>query len=342
MLNRIVLIAILSVLALGALSAQEDFNAPGQVQVSQLEFLGKTPPLRTLVERPNTNPEKRKAYKANRPQITRNFQNLQALQPRPPKQERTTFDPLRQLAIEKTTNDQVEPFVNYNGIGYSNVVPPDPSVAVGKNHVVQMVNATLIEIYDKEGNVVMNEFSANSLWNSTGFQSAGDPVILYDHDADRWMITEFAPQGANTLLIAISETDDPTGSYYVYDFQTPNFPDYPKFGVWPDAYTVGTNELPSVPVYALERQKMLNGEENPKLIRVTANSLNAAFFPMLLPADWDGDTPPMPGTKPMFLRVRDGNFSDAVQIYTMTIDWDNPNNSSLDDDEVIIEDVDTE
>ena len=238
--------------------------------------------------------------------------------------------------------NQVEPFINFDGIDATNSTPPDPSMAVGKDHVLQMVNATFIRIYDKEGNPVTNEFSANTFWSGTGFNSAGDPIVLYDHEADRWMITEFAPQGANTLLIAISETEDPTGSYFIYDFQTPNFPDYPKFGIWPEAYIIGTNELPSVPVYALEREKMLAGEEDVTMIRVTASTLNSAFFPMLLPSDWEGATPPPADTKPMFLRVRDGNFSDAVQVYTLNIDWDNPNNSSLDFEEVEIEDVDTD
>lgn len=309
--------------------AQQDFDAPGAVHSSKVEFLGKTPPIRERLNIPNTDPEKRKAHKANRPRIVENFRNQSALYEPLEFDQYTGADPVRQLGILKNNESQVEPIVNVDGIGFTNVAPPDPSLAVSEDFVMQAVNATTLQVFDKEGNPVSNTFSANTFWAGTGFASSGDPILLFDKEAKRWIITEFASPQDNTLLWAISETEDPLGSYFIYDFQTPNFPDYPKYGIWPEAYVVGTNELPSVPVYAVERQKMLAGEEDVTLVRVTANPINASFFPMLLPADWDGDTPPPATTKPMFLRVRDGNNSDAVQIYTFDINFDNPNSSGL-------------
>ena len=82
--------------------------------------------------------------------------------------------------------------------------------------------------------------------------------MLYDQAANRWFLSEFA-DGGNHLCVYVSKTADPTGQYWAYDFTTPNFPDYPKYGVWPDAYYVTTNEDSGPAVYALERSDMLNG-----------------------------------------------------------------------------------
>ena len=69
----------------------------------------------------------------------------------------------------------------------------------------------------------------------------GDPIVVYDRLADRWVISQFAkPAGATQPqdeCIAVSQTDDATGAWYRYDFHlTFRFSDYPKFGVWPDGY----------------------------------------------------------------------------------------------------------
>ena len=48
--------------------------------------------------------------------------------------------------------------------------------------------------------------------------------MLYDQLADRWLISQFCTVADpnNHQLIAISKTADPTGAYYLYDFQMPN------------------------------------------------------------------------------------------------------------------------
>src|SRR5436309_606856 len=76
----------------------------------------------------------------------------------------------------------------------------------------------------------------------------GVPIVLYDPLADRWLIsqvafTSFAPPYHQ--CVAVSRTGDPTGAYFLYDFVVPNaeFNDYPKFGVWPDAYYMTVNQF---------------------------------------------------------------------------------------------------
>jgi hypothetical protein len=71
--------------------------------------------------------------------------------------------------------------------------------------------------------------------------------------------------------VAISKTDDASGQYYVYDFllSMTKFEDYPKFGHWPDAYYMTTNQFDTTStvgavfegagMFAFERAKMLSG-----------------------------------------------------------------------------------
>src|SRR5690606_18623091 len=122
------------------------------------------------------------------------------------------------------------------------------------DHYVQMINATEVAVYDKDTAAMIDSFSLTSLGGcSTG---GGDPIVLYDEEADRWLLSEFGP--GNSLCVFISQTADPLGSYYSYQFNTPGFPDYPKYGVWTDAYYVSTNES-SPSNYALDRDSMLAG-----------------------------------------------------------------------------------
>ena len=71
----------------------------------------------------------------------------------------------------------------------------------------------------------------------------GDPVVLYDQFADRWLISQFTASSPYNECIAISKTADPTGAYNLYAFQlsTTDFPDYPHFGIAPDGYYMSVN-----------------------------------------------------------------------------------------------------
>ncbi|MEP6719793.1 MAG: hypothetical protein ABJB21_11645, partial [bacterium] len=139
--------------------------------------------------------------------------------------------------------------------GTSLVNPPDTVGAVGPNHYVQAVN-NRVRIFNKAGVPLTGPFTQSSLFGSLYPQvggicstnNAGDPIVLYDRMADRWQISQFAFTSQTTppyhQCIALSQTSDPTGAYYVYDFVLPGvqFPDYPKLGSWPDAYYMSTRE----------------------------------------------------------------------------------------------------
>jgi len=125
----------------------------------------------------------------------------------------------------------------------SGVAPPDTDGDVGISHYMQMVNLSF-QIWDKNGNSLYGPALSSTLWNGftgpwTGTND-GDPIVLYDQYADRWIATQFSlpeyPSGPFYELVAVSTTGDPTGSWYRYAYEFTNMPDYPKFGVWPDGY----------------------------------------------------------------------------------------------------------
>ena len=128
---------------------------------------------------------------------------------------------------------------NFNVFGFR-VNPPDPVGDVGPNHYVEMINL-VFGVYDKSGNLLLGPVDTGTLW--AGFpvedctDPSGDPIVLYDQVADRWILSQFTTRGLDdpTLpfynCVAISQTGDPTGAYYRYAFTTGfNFPDYPKYG----------------------------------------------------------------------------------------------------------------
>ena len=232
--------------------------------------------------------------------------------------------------------------INMAGQGFSGVNPPDTVGAVGTNHYIQMINAstgTLVQIYNKDGTTASAQFTLDSLGAGNCANGLGDPIVLFDWDADRWFISEFSNAG-NQLCVYISQTSDPvSGGWFNYAFTAVNsFPDYPKYGVWSDAYYLGTNE--SAPtLYAFDRTNMLAGNAA-SMQSFNAPPLGGFGFQMVTPATLTGANLPPGGSPGLFLRHRDteahgaGNCpnaasSDCLEIFEFTVDWVTPANSSL-------------
>jgi hypothetical protein len=161
---------------------------------------------------------------------------------------------------------------NFAGLNFNDVCtggqcgsgwPPDPNGDVGPNHYVQAVN-TAIAIYDKTGNLLAS-FTEDNLWSGVGAtpcngNSQGDPIVVYDWLADRFVITWFAfgvdvnfnPVSPFYQCIAASKTNDPVvGGWWLYAIRTDpgtsgtpavgDLNDYPKFGAWHDCLYMGAN-----------------------------------------------------------------------------------------------------
>ncbi|GAB5518608.1 MAG: hypothetical protein RhofKO_08590 [Rhodothermales bacterium] len=132
------------------------------------------------------------------------------------------------------------PFINFDGPSVNDnpggLAPPDPSGAIGINHYVQMSNS-ITEIFNRDGTSVMGAFPSNAFFTGLGGacenDNDGDPIVIYDGINDRWVVSQFAVTTGTSQCIAVSETGDPTGDYFVYEFPQPNFNDYPKIGLSP-------------------------------------------------------------------------------------------------------------
>lgn len=210
-----------------------------------------------------------------------------------------------------------------NPAGCGTCTPPDPVGDVGPHHYVHMVNATKVAIYDKLGNLAVGPFNLGTLWSSapcTG--NAGDGVVLYDPIADRWLLSQFA--SPNHMCVAISQTADPTGAYFTYTFNVGSFPDYFKFGVWPDGYYMSANEA-TYTAYAFDRAQMLLGAA--ATFQKFTGGTN--FY---LPSDLDGPALPPAGAPNPFYTFKDNSFhggNDRLEVREFHVDWVTPANSTF-------------
>ncbi|MCB0704831.1 MAG: T9SS type A sorting domain-containing protein [Saprospiraceae bacterium] len=301
-----------------------------EVSVTYAQYLGKTPPLRNLIPMALSGDEKLEISEGNK-EAPNNFAGRGKYESSNPYAKPLGPDPLWQTSVGPDKMFEVEPLVNIEGISSNFGAPNDPTGDIGADHFLQAVNATTLAAFDKEGNLAGPPFAANTIWNSIGFSSAGDPIIMYDQEAGRWIITEF-PFG-NQLLFAISDDSDPFGSYTAYNFGTPSFPDYPKYGVWSNAYSVTTNEggPSSLPCYFINRQQMLDGAPSVQIQRIVVAGLGGGpGFQVATPVDWSGLTPPAQD-KPLIVTMADDAWSasndDAIRVHEFDIDWANSNNT---------------
>lgn len=236
-------------------------------------------------------------------------------------------DPVAQLTMGTRASGQT--IVNFNGMGGG--FPPDPSGAAGKDHYVQAVN-TAYRVWNKDGTAVSGQppagFPLNNLW--PGAANDGDPIVMWDKHAERWVITQFQTSG-NKILFAVSQTTDPLGSYYTYEYAFSQFPDYPKYSIWSDGYYMTANSW-SQNVAVFDRQKMLAGDASAGVIKLTFPSGVAYQFRSVLPADADGTLPPY-GTPNYLFHIQDDSWNgvsfDHLKVFKFQTDWVNPSNSSV-------------
>src|SRR5262249_16688861 len=151
--------------------------------------------------------------------------------------------------VQSTFTTAVAPSTanNFVGLGdgfpnYSvNLAPSDVNLSVGPNDIVQVVNISFA-VFSKTGSLISGPTGFSSLFSTLSNcirSSSSDPIVLYDRQADRWVLAILgydSSSGPFYHCIAVSTSSDPSGSYNLYSFPSTNLPDYPKMGVWPDAY----------------------------------------------------------------------------------------------------------
>jgi hypothetical protein len=239
----------------------------------------------------------------------------------------TGNDPVRQSAPVQTAAPT--PGVSFAGIAAVDSAPPDPNGAVGPSHYVQIVNESF-EVFSKTGTSLYGPVTTNTLFSGFGggcqTNNDGDATVVYDRLANRFIISQFSVSTTPYLqCVAVSTSGDPTGSYYRYSFQYSNFPDYPKLGVWPDAYYETFNlfdpsNFVGPEVCAYNRAKMLLGQAATQQCYILSSTYGG-----LLPSDLDGSTPP-PAGSPNFIL----NFgTNSLHLWKFHVDWTTPANSTL-------------
>lgn len=231
---------------------------------------------------------------------------------------------------------------NFEGISnLSGVYPPDTQGDIGPNHYIQVVNLNFA-IFSRTGSVLYGPASLSSIWDGIpspwNGTNNGDPVVLYDQAANRWIISQFSLPNTTQYaeLIAISQTSDPTGAWYRYVFEFgSNMPDYPKLGVWNDGYYLSVNQFyqasswAGVGACALERNKMLIGDPTAQMVYF---DLGASSDPgNMLPSDWDGTVPPITNEPNHFTYFNDWSSAteDYLKIWDFHVDWTTPANSTF-------------
>jgi len=238
--------------------------------------------------------------------------------------------------------------LNFDGVGQGfsgpsgtfivNSAPPDTNGATGPNHYIQIVN-TDFAIFNKSGTTIYGPVPINTLWSGFGglcqTDNDGDPTVVYDRLADRFVISQFAITGADgsatpfQQCVAVSQGGDPTGSYYRYSFPYSYFNDYPKMAVWPDAYYVTSNKFNAAgttflgaAAAAMDRSKMLAGQPATQQVFSTSTTYGG-----ILPSHVDSAMLPPAGAPNHLVGL--GSTTSTIAYWNYHVDWTNSSNSTF-------------
>jgi hypothetical protein len=237
-------------------------------------------------------------------------------------------------------------FAGLNHDSWGDGWPPDTNGDVGPIHYIQTVN-TSVGIFRKSDGAVLAAFTFNTLFSSaaTGTPcdngNQGDPVVVYDGQADRWIISDFAwsnfSSGAMYQCFAVSITGNPvSGGWYFYAVQTDpggHIPDYPKLGVWPDGIymsaniynTTGSQAFQNVRVWAFNRSDLESGSPLDAVsFDLPAKSQGVTIY-SLLPSNLRGVAPPA-GRPNLFASIW-GAY--AARVWKFHVDWTTPASSTF-------------
>jgi len=224
--------------------------------------------------------------------------------------------------------------------------PPDTNGDVGPTYYIQTVN-TSVGIFRKSDGALVTGFSFDALMSQGNFgnacdnQNFGDPVVVWDPGADRWIISDFAfalnagnPVAPYFQCFAVSRTGDPVaGGWNFYALQTSDlFPDYPKLGVWPDglyltASMFAGNTFKNVRVWALNKAQMYAGSAASVVTFNLPSKVQGVSVFTGIPSTYHAVTGAPPAGRQNFISVIWS--SKLARIWKVHVDWNNTANSTL-------------
>jgi hypothetical protein len=222
--------------------------------------------------------------------------------------------------------------LNFEGVSANGYAPPDTNGSVGTTQFVQITNVEYA-VYDKtSGATLLGPALIHTVWTGFGGDcetsgDGGDPIAIFDKAAQRWVISQLAGN-YNSWCMAVSQSSDATGAYYRYAFSSGgNLDDYPKLGVWPDAYYRATNTFQNKSTFiganacAFDRANMLSGGAANEICFQETSAVAS-----LLPSDVDGTTAPPSGEPDFFVELLS---STSLGLFTYHVDFVNPANSTF-------------
>jgi hypothetical protein len=292
--------------------------------VIKANYFDVSPPLRDMVQQFSARADM--SWKENVVKNTLNVFNHNPDNPDP-----YFTDPIQQSTFGRTLSDTT--LQNFEGVGAAGSLPPDTDGDVSPDFYFQVVNVRY-KIFNKSGVGVFGPFNNSSIFTGLPNNSNdGDAIVLYDENADRWLFSQFSlpnyPNGPFYQNVAISQTNDPTGSWYRYQFTFSVMPDYPKFSVWQDAYymtirrfTSGSGSWIGPAAVALDRTKMLNGDASAAMVMFALPSSSEG--PLSL--DCDSGFPPV-GT-PNYVSYLVSS-PPQLNMYEFHVDWTNTSNCTF-------------
>lgn len=231
--------------------------------------------------------------------------------------------------------------LNFEGLGNGfpgfsvNSAPPDTNGAVGATQFVEWVNESF-EVFNKTtGAAVKGPIPGNQLFQALGtghpcaVNNDGDPIAQYDKANNRWILTQFSVTNGGSVgffqCVAVSQTSDATGAFNVYAFPQPNFNDYPKLGIWNNAYYAtynifNGNTFAGPRICAMDGAAMRAGAPATQQCFQLANTLGT-----MMPSDIDGAIAPPAGADPYFAAFA----TNLLHVFRFHVDFVTPANSKL-------------
>ncbi|MGA8301206.1 MAG: choice-of-anchor D domain-containing protein [Terriglobales bacterium] len=220
--------------------------------------------------------------------------------------------------------------IDFDGISSNGYAPSDSNMAVGPTEIVEVVNV-LYQVFDKNGNTIAGPTNIQNIFSGLAGDCStstyGDPVVLYDRQADRWLISMIGSGSTTSECVAVSKTNDPTGAFYLYGYSFgSNLNDYPKFGTWPTASNsaylasfdifINFGSYGGADLCGMDRTKMLAGNSSPAMLCGMTGSGEFSY----LPSEMDGPTPPVDGTPGVFIN-HDNGTSNQLFLRTLALDF---------------------